>query len=92
LEQAPYTLCAIDQREESAPSPREHWSEAEFLAEGFAANLAIFTALQFRCRLSDEQAAKLCGVSPRTYRRWRSTGKPNAGCVRLLSVLAGCVL
>jgi hypothetical protein len=53
--------------------------------------LATFQALQFRCRLSDEQAAELCGVSPRTYRRWRSTGKPNAGCVRLLAVHAGYV-
>ena len=86
-----YTLCAIDKGEESGARPREDWIEAEFLAEGFAANLATFPALQRRCRLSNEKAAALCGVSLRTYRRWLRTGKPSACAVRLLSVLAGYV-
>jgi hypothetical protein len=53
--------------------------------------LATFRALQFRCRLSSEDAAALVGVSPRTYRRWLNSGQPNAGAVRLLAVLAGYV-
>ena len=61
------------------------------LSEGFAANLSTLPALQFRCRLSNEEAAKVCGVSLRTYRRWLSTGKPNPLAVRFLAVLAGYV-
>jgi len=53
--------------------------------------LATFRALQLRCRLSNEQAARVCGVSLRTYRRWRATGRPNTGAVRLLAILAGYV-
>ena len=61
------------------------------LAEGFAANLSTLPALQFRCRLSNEQAAEICGVSLRTYRRWLKTGKPSPLAVRHLAVLTGYV-
>lgn len=53
--------------------------------------MATLRALQFRSRLSNQQAADLCGVSLRTYRRWLSTRKANAGAVRLLAILAGYV-
>jgi hypothetical protein len=72
-------------------TPREDWTEEEFLAEGFAANLSTLHALHFRCRLSNHQAAALCGVSARSYRRWLATGTANAGAVRLLAILAGYV-
>ncbi len=85
------TLCAILEGEDSGASPRQEWSEDEFLSQGFAANLATLHALQFRCRLTNDAAAALCGVSVRTYRRWLATGNPNAGAVRLLSILAGYV-
>lgn len=71
--------------------PRDGWSEAELLGEGFAANLTTLRALQQRCGFTNEQAAVACGVAVRTYRRWRSQGNPPAGAVRLLSMLAGFV-
>ena len=33
-----YTLCVIPPRDQDRASPPEHWSEAELLAEGYAAN------------------------------------------------------
>jgi hypothetical protein len=71
--------------------PRCDWSEAELLAEGFAANLSALRALQQRCGFSNQQAATVCGVTLRTYRRWLSSGKPTPGAVRLLAILAGFV-
>ena len=71
--------------------PRGDWSEAELLGEGFAANLSALTALQQRCGFSNQQAATVCGVTLRTYRRWRSQGNPTPGAVRLLAILAGFV-
>lgn len=71
--------------------PRGDWSEAELLSEGFAANVSALRALQQRCGFSNQQAATLCGVTLRTYRRWRATGKPTPGAVRLLAILAGFV-
>lgn len=61
------------------------------LAEGFAANLAALKALQRRARLSTAEAAQALCVSPRTYRRWLATGKPDPTAVRLLAILAGFV-
>lgn len=86
---ARYTLCGIPGGAQGELSPRRDWSEAEVLAEGFAANPSTLSALQQYCRFSNEQAAAACGVSPRTYRRWRSVGNPPAGALRLLAVLAG---
>ena len=71
--------------------PRCDWSDAELLGEGFAANLSALKALQLRCGFSNQQAATVCGVTLRTYRRWRATGNPNPGAVRLLAILAGFV-
>jgi hypothetical protein len=61
------------------------------LAEGFAANLSTLKDLQRRCRLTNSEAAKLCGVPLRTYRRWSAHGNPHPGAVRLLALLAGFV-
>lgn len=61
------------------------------MAEGFAANLTTLTALQQRLCMSNEQAAAVCCVSDRTYRRWLRSGKPDPCAVRLLAVLAGFV-
>lgn len=59
------------------------------LAEGYAANLTTLEALQQRLSFSVNQAAAALLVSPRTYRRWLSTGKPDPTAVRLLAILAG---
>ena len=61
------------------------------LAEGFAANLSALRALQQRCGFSNAQAAIVCGVTLRTYRRWRANGQPPVAAVRLLAILAGFV-
>jgi hypothetical protein len=50
----------------SPSSPRPDWSEAEHLTEGFAANSTTLKALQQRCRLTNAEAASVCGVAPRT--------------------------
>ena len=84
-------MCAIKDRGAGGLGPAADWSEAEVLAEGFAANPAVLRDLQARCGFSHVQAAEACGVSLRTYRRWRSEGNPNPGAVRLLAVLAGFV-
>jgi hypothetical protein len=84
-------LCAIQDRGAGGPGPSCDWSEAEILAEGFAANPAVLRDLQARCGFNHLQAAEACGVSLRTYRRWRCEGNPNPGAVHLLAVLAGFV-
>lgn len=61
------------------------------MREGWAANPTVLRELQGRCRLSNAEAAALCGVSLRTYRRWRSEGNPDVSAVRLLAILAGFV-
>jgi hypothetical protein len=61
------------------------------LGEGFAANLSVLGALQRRAGYTNAQAAAMCGVSLRTYRRWRSQANPTPGAVRLLAILAGFV-
>jgi hypothetical protein len=89
-----YTLCAIGQPEpapESPASPRHDWTDDTLLAEGFAANLTTLRALQRRLCWTTEQAAQALCVSPRTFRRWLSTGNPDPGAVRLLAILAGFV-
>ncbi|EXJ14277.1 hypothetical protein [Imhoffiella purpurea] len=72
-------------------SPRQDWPDAELLYEGFLANPGTLRALQQLCGFSDEQAASACLVSLRTYRRWRSTGKPDPTALRLLAILAGFI-
>lgn len=74
-----------------ARSTAHDWSDANLLAEGFAANPKTLRALQRACSFTDAQAAAACLVSVRTWRRWRSTGKPDLTAVRLLAILAGFV-
>ena len=87
--QTAYTLSAITDTGRDGPKPRRDWSDAELLAEGFAANSSALRALQQRARLTQAQAAELCGVSPRTYRRWLADENAPAGALRLLAVVAG---
>jgi len=57
--------------------------------EGWLGNLTTLATLQLSAGLSNEQAARLCGVSPQTYRRWKADRKPNPCAVRLMAVMAG---
>lgn len=84
-------LPAIPRVRRRAAGWRTDWSEAELLGEGFAGNPATLKALQQRCGLTNAKASAVCGVDPRTYRRWRSEGNPDPAAVRLLAVLAGFV-
>lgn len=86
-----YTLCDIGRAARGGIPPCGDWSDAQVLAEGFAANPTVLRELQARCGFSKAEAAAACGVSLRTYRRWLSEGNPNPGAVRLLAVLAGFV-
>ena len=67
------------------------FSQTDLLAEGFAANLATLKPLQQRLGLTHAEVAALCGVSPRTYRRWLCDGNPPVAALRLLAILAGLV-
>lgn len=92
--QSAYTLCEIQQPGQGGPRARHDsadWSEDDLLAEGFAANLATFRALQQRGRLTLAEVAESLCVSARTVRRWLKTGKPDPMAVRLLAILAGYV-
>ena len=86
-----YTLCAVSDGGPQGARPRETWSEAELLAEGFAANPATLRALQQRLSMRVADAAAACLVHPRTYRGWLQTHNPNPTAVRLLAILAGFV-
>ncbi len=44
-----------------------------------------------RLRLTPAAVAHLCGVSPRTLRRWLQTGDAHPSTLRLLAILAGYV-
>lgn len=65
--------------------------DSRILAEAWLGDLTTLVELQLRCRLTDAKAAALCGVSPETYRRWRTDRPPNLAAVRLLAILAGYV-
>jgi hypothetical protein len=69
--------------------PCEHWSEAQLLAEGFAANPAALKALQQRLSLTNADAAAAVGVRPRIYRYWLAGANPSPSALKLLAVLAG---
>jgi hypothetical protein len=61
---------------------------SEILQDGYAGNLTTLPALQLLCRFSNADAARFCGVSPHTYRRWRRDRAPRWA-VRLLAIRAG---
>jgi hypothetical protein len=65
--------------------------QSDFLYSGFMGNLTTLRASQHRCRMTDKQAASFLGVSPETYRRWRTDRKPNLAAVKLMAVMAGYV-
>jgi hypothetical protein len=62
---------------------------SEYLQAGYLGDLTTLRTLQMLCRFSLDDAARYCGVSPHTFRRWRSDRVPPRGAVRLLSIRAG---
>lgn len=64
---------------------------SQFLRDGYAGDVTTLRTLQLLARLSTEDAARACLVSPETFRRWRSDRRPNPTAVRLLAVLGGYV-
>lgn len=62
---------------------------SEILQEAYAGNLTTVRTLQLLCRFTNHEAAGYCGVSPHTFRRWRSDRMPPFAAVRLLAVRAG---
>ena len=62
---------------------------SEYLRDGYLGDVTTLRALQLLCRFSLEDAARFCGVSPHTYRRWRSDRRPPLCAVRLLAIRAG---
>jgi len=64
---------------------------SDFLEEAFLGNLTTLHALQHRCKMTDKQSASFLGVSPETYRRWRTDRKPSLAAVKLMAIMAGYV-
>jgi hypothetical protein len=64
---------------------------SSLLVEAYQGNLTTLSALQLCCRFTDRQAARMCCVSPETYRRWRRDRVPNPTAIRLMAILAGYV-
>ncbi len=52
-------------------------------------NLSSLHELQHRTKLTNEQAALLCGVSLRTWYRWKKNDSPQPAALRLMAILAG---
>lgn len=65
--------------------------DSQILAEAWLGNLTTLPELQLRAGLTRNKAAALCGVSPETYRRWRTDRSPSLAAVRLLAIMAGYV-
>lgn len=65
--------------------------DSQFLEDGYLGDLTTLRSLQLRCRLTNHQAAEVCGVSPHTYRRWLTDRQPSVLAVRFMAVLAGYV-
>lgn len=59
---------------------------SEVLQDGYAGNVTTLRLLQMLCRFSNVDAARYCGVSPHTFRRWRSDRVPPFAAVRLLAI------
>lgn len=66
-------------------------SVSELLADGWSGDLTTLPYLRLLTGLTKDEAARICAVSPETFRRWYTDRKPNAGAIRLLSVVAGYV-
>jgi hypothetical protein len=62
---------------------------SEYLQAGYLGDLTTLRTLQLLCRFSLNDAARYCGVSPHTFRRWRSDRVPPRSAVRLLAIRAG---
>lgn len=59
------------------------------LRDAYMGNPTALRGVQVLGGLTNEEAARLCLVSPETFRRWRSDRPANPTAVRLLAVHAG---
>lgn len=59
------------------------------LDDGWHDNLSSLFELQAIAGLTNEQAAALCGVTLRSYQRWKQTQRAPGYAYRLLAVMAG---
>lgn len=64
---------------------------SDLLQSAFMGDVTTLRQLVLFAGMSHEEAAKLCMVSPATFRRWLSDRKPNPTAVKLLAVLCGYV-
>jgi hypothetical protein len=63
----------------------------DLLQDGWLGKLPSLGYLQTVAGVNNNEAAKLCDVSPETYRRWRRDRKPPLYAFRLLTIRAGYV-
>ena len=61
---------------------------SSLLQDSWLDNLSTLHQLQFRARLTNEQAAILCGVSLHTWRRWLKNCSENPNISRLMAIFA----
>ena len=62
---------------------------SEIKQAGLAGDLTTLRGLQLMCRFSLDEAAQYCGVSPETFRRWRTDREPPVAAVKLLAIRSG---
>ncbi|BAO44393.1 hypothetical protein [Thiolapillus brandeum] len=62
-----------------------------FRKDTWVDNLSSLHELQHRAKLTNEQAALLCGVTVRTWRRWKKDNSAQPAALRLMAILAGHV-
>ena len=63
--------------------------DSHFLSRAYHGDLSVFGQIVYRCRMTPEQVADYCMVSPETVRRWIRTRKPNPTALKLLAIKAG---
>ena len=66
-------------------------TSSDLLTQAYFGNLRVLPELQRRLRITNDQTAQICGVSPATYYRWKRDLKPSLAAVKLLAILAGYV-
>ncbi len=87
-----YILCVALPEGESKARPAPARSVPELLRHAFMDNLSTsddLADLQFYAGLTDQQAAKALNVSLRTFRRWKTSQKPNPTALKLFAILCG---
>lgn len=67
------------------------WDVTSALQAAYAGKMDAFDPIVRLCHFTNRQAADCRGVSIDTVQRWRRTGRPTTGALKLLAIAAGYV-